>query len=243
MMCGGAWLMMLADRPSPGMASLFIFYALMMLSTAARIVIRVSRYRDKEHREPPSQSAEPPVDVVGVAQGFCFGVILSLDAACFTVANIRLGQPRAHTLGIFAFFTIGSIWGIADTIPKLLRYRRSRQNSISAEARTTAPEPPSKGTVGVLAYFLLLAALLTTQALFQALPAVVGAASKEASRQAAMLGYISPLSLFFLSVTIRPFARLRGTMPRPLWRFAVAVAGLCAVLNLGLCVVWLLSRI
>ncbi len=242
LMTGGlAWLMMLLDPPSPGMSAVLLLYAVIFLSTAARIVIRVSRFRANEHREPPAESAEPPVDAVAIAQGICFAVVNPLTVTCFTVANIRLGQPRAYTLGFFSLLTIASIWGIVSSIRTLSRYRRSRRVSLDGEARPIAPAPPSKGLVVVLAYLLLTTVLITMMALFESLPAL-GATSGYAAIQAATLGYTSPLSLIFLTVAIRPFARLRGTMSRPLWRFAVAVAALCAILNLVFCIIWLLPR-
>ena len=240
-MGGMSLTMMLADPPSPGLAAVFVFYAVIALSTAARIVIRVVRFRNNEYREPPAESAEPPADAVGVVQKLCFVPISPLMLTCITVANIRMGQSSAYTLGFFSIFTILSIWGIADSIRSLSRYRRLRRASLGAEDRSAAPAPPAKGTVGVLAYLLLTTVVFTMSALFSSLPAL-GATSGYAAIKGAEMGYTSPLSLMFLSVAIRPFARLRGTSYRRLWRFAVAVAALCAVLNLVLCVVFLMPR-
>jgi len=241
MMGGMSLVLMLSDPPSPGLAAIFVCYAAIFLSTAARIAIRVKRLGKPAHREPPVENAGRPIDAVGGAQGLCLLAIMPLMAVCITVANVRLGKPRAYTLGLFAFFTIASVWGFVDMIRHLARYRRWRRISTSAEARPAAPAPPTKGTVGLLVYILLVAVSFTMPALFQTLPDL-GLPPQEAARQAAEIGYTSPLALMFLSGAIRPFARLRGTMYRPLWLLAVTVAALCAILNLGFCVVWLMPR-
>lgn len=49
----------------------------------------------------------------------------------------------------------------------------------------------------------------------------------------------APLSLIFLSATIRLLSRLRGRIPKFVWSGLAAIAGACAVLNLALVSAWL----
>jgi len=237
---------MLADRALPGMAAMFLLYAVILLSTAARIVIRVIHLGENGHREKPVEDAEPPVDAVNVVQSLFLVMVVPLMAACFMIANIRLAQPRSHTLALYFALAVSAVWGSVDSVRNLSRYRRARRAFCGVDRQappdgTKTSAPPPKSTEVALAFYMILAVYLTVPALFGALAFVDGTAGAR-PQHAAALGNLPPVSLLFLIISIRPLARIRATTRPALWRFAVAVAVLCAILNLGFCVVWLMPQ-
>lgn len=244
MMGGMALSWTFAERPSPGMAAMFLLYSVIPLSTAARIVVRVIRFGTAEANAAPAESVEPPTDLAAVVQNLALLAVVPLIVACLALVDLRNSRTLSRTTLAFLFaFAVGMAWVIADSIRNIPRYYRAYQTRFgdaheASAGEAKAPARSSRVTTVALAFILLMVVNSTILILFEALPDA-GATSRIAARQATVLGGLPPLSLLFLVIAIRPFARLRGTTPRPLWLFAVAVAALCAMVNLGLCVVWL----
>lgn len=244
---GAALIGVLADHPSPGMVAMFVFYSLITLSTAARIVIRVIRYGTGEAGEEPAETIEPPADLATVLQNSAILIAVPLMVAAVALARVRTGRPPAFTIASFIVFAITLVWGVADySMRKLSRYRRFRRASLGdarkpSTEETKAPARPPKAAAVMLAFLLIGVVNFTTLILFATI-ANAGMGPTAARESAAMRGPLSTLCLLFLAASIRPLARFRGTTRPAVWLFAVAVAGLCAILNLGLCVVWLMPQ-
>ncbi|MDR3620308.1 MAG: sigma-70 family RNA polymerase sigma factor [Paludisphaera borealis] len=236
-----AWALVQGPTPMPGLSPFFVITALFQLSVAVRIGVRVHRHGKARGREDETADVASVPDLACVIQSAASATVGVLATAVIAFLAIRTQWPLKAALGVLLTVATTTVWGIVDAARNYLRYRR------------LAPTPPHEGEArpqsakGGLVFMMFTGVLFTANALIEALQIApvspdYAKTAERLVRHAATVGLLPSAALLFLTFTIRPLAQLRGTTRPALWLFAVAVAVLCGVLDLGLCIAWLMPR-
>jgi hypothetical protein len=234
------WAVSQGPNPTPGYTALFTAFALVQLGTAARIGVRVRRWEKTGREDEPAEIPNTP-DLVTVIQGVTGTAAMMLMAACCANFHVRVQSPTAVALGMVLPIAISAVWGSVDAIRNLFRYLRDA--ATPSDGDDIAPRSSQQALV----LYLFVVVIFTASAMVEALQiAPVSPAyartPEGVMRHGVTVGVLPSIALFFLNITIRPLARLHGAAQPAVWLFALAVAVLCGILDLGLCIAWLMPR-
>lgn len=234
-----AWGGFHASQGGVPLVGVFALYSGLALSTGLRIVMRAAVLP----RGPRKAAEGPSPDAPRVAQALGAALGATLMFVCFGRTLLRIGERwdvAAAYLGPLAFC---GVWTVVDAARKLRRYRDPKREAARLEA---APNPENWSPTIAAAISLGFAAWLSTAPLFAVMirwgnPGY--AASAQGLRQfEASSGLVPALALTILSMAIVPLARARATMRPDVWGLTVALASVCAAIDLASCLAYLLLR-
>jgi len=247
-----AWAVSTNETPLTGLVANMAALAALFLSTAVRIAIRVRSLRSRDEVAATEARPQPPSGIV-VAQGLLLPCVAFLAAGCMMLMSRQAGGAgRSMLLMGGIMIVIGVVAAVAG-VRNWQQYRAAGPRPIGegadpgrGEEPAPASEKPAPAGVGGLVFFLVTIVYITTLSAVQNLglaPVSPALATTQAGRvHRDMAGGMQPaMALMFLTIALPLFVRGRRVMRRGSWLFAVAVAVLCAGLDLCFCLAWVAS--
>ena len=221
---------------SVGWAAMMTVYAIVPLSTAIRIWLRV-RACPADARKQPASLTSPP-DASSVAQSVGMAIAATVCAVSFALWHVRRGQPRGW-LFMLLILVASACLAYVDAIGKIWAFRRGRRTRGRADGYFDPTQISNcpRAALGAILFILVCVLIWTYGALRDCTDYLWKGRSLD--DQAIGWALCAPLALIFLVAMIRLLGRLRGRIPKPVWSGLATAAATCAVMNLVLVTAWI----
>ena len=219
-----------------GWAAMMTVYAIVPLSTAMRIWFRV-RACPADVRGRSASFPSPP-DAVSVVQSAGVAIAMTLCSVSFALWHIRMGQPQDWRFMLWILVASVCLAYI-DAVGKIWRFYRGRHTRGCADgySETTLVSNRPRAAMGAF-FFIMACVLIWTYGALQDCADCLGS-GQPLKTQASAWALGAPLALICLVAMVRLLGRLRGRIPKVVWRCLATTAATCAAVNLVLVASWI----